>query len=248
MKKMSQMYSHTVLFLFKLTGATATFSNQNYQVQNADNQNNIITYTAPDSLTDNRTNDEITVQVQDSAGATSQATIKIYFYHDNNHPNKPLNIENISTRMGDLTPANTIIWDIDNLTGFSDTVSNNSIKYTVISNSKFSIDSTTGYLKTNPGATFNNESESVRLTAEAVMQNNEHVAVQFLVTIAIINSINFDEDNNGDGIPNEIENVENGELILNDDFEFDDRFSDYNKENVTLKLTLETKLKLIKQN
>ena len=47
------------------------------------------------------------------------------------------------------------------------------------------------------------------------MQNNEHVAVQFLVTIAIINSINFDEDNNGDGIPNEIENVENGELILN---------------------------------
>ena len=204
-----------------------------------------IQYTAPSELSDEQKQDEIIVEVEDSNGAKTKATIDIYFYHTNSHPTRPLKIDDITTRMGDLTPGDTIIWDVDNLNGFNDMVLNSPITYEITSNDKFSIEKTTGYLMVNQNQTFNNERDKCKITAVVTTQNNEYIAVKFNVKVSLINSIDFN-DRNDDGIPKEIDTINDGELILDNDFEFDDRFSDYNKEEVTFEIDSGNKIEINK--
>ena len=82
-------------------------------------------------------------------------------------------------------------------------------------------------------------------TAVATTQNNEYIAVKFNVKVSLINSIDFN-DRNDDGIPKEIDTINDGELILDNDFEFDERFSDYNKEEVTFEIDSGNKIEINK--
>ena len=230
-----------------LTGAQASFiNNANNQVTaTSAGTSNQLQYTAPSELSNEQKQDQIIVEVEDSNGAKTKATIDIYFYHTNSHPTRPLKIDDITTRMGDLTPGDTIIWDVDNLNGFNDMVLNSPITYEITSNDKFSIEKNSGYLMVNQNQTFNQSEETIELTAVATTQNNEYIAVKFNVKVSLINSIDFN-DRNDDGIPKEIDTINDCELILDNDFEFDERFSDYNKEEVTFEIDSGNKIEINK--
>ena len=226
-----------------LTATDADSANLTYAiVQNttlnnasASLQNNILTYNAPSTLPGESYTDQIIVSASDNAETTS-ATINIYFYHQNEHPQQPLNIPNIQTRMGTNTSAGTILWDLNNQHGFRDVVTNAAIRYTKLSNDKFIVEESTGYLKVADNAEFNsNQNETIEVSAVAQLNNLSFIAVTFTVTVDIIPSLNLDDGSNN-GIPDQIDSINTGELILDNDFNFNESFADFRKENVTIEV------------
>ena len=93
---------------------------------------NTLTYTRPNSLV--TTTEKITIEViavDPSNGKSQPATYTIYFYHKNEHPSKPMEMNDVDFEIGEHYVENDIIWDFDNEITNQDRILSNNITYSM---------------------------------------------------------------------------------------------------------------------
>lgn len=197
---------------------------------------NKLTYTRPNSL--DTTTEKITIEViavdHPSNGRSQPATYTIYFYHSNKHPSKPMEMNNVDFEIGEHYDIDDIIWDFDNEITNQDLILSNNITYSMTSNDHFSIDPNTGELKLKTKMTYQSDAlnkHTLTIRAHGIA-NNEIVGVELTATISIGKSMSMDStDTDNDGVPDDIVNIDSGNLIIDKDIDFSE-IGDLNKENV----------------
>lgn len=210
---------------------------------------NTLTYTRPDSLNINTEKIALDViAINPSNGRSQPATYTIYFYHSNIHPSKPMEINNVDFEIGEHYVIDDIIWDFDNEVTNQDLILSNNITYSMTSNDHFSIDPNTGELKLTTNMTYQSDaSNNHTLTIRAQgIANNEIIGVELTATISIGKSMDSTDTDN-DGVPDDITNIDSGNLIIDKDIDFS-KIGDLNKENVDFVIDIGDELDISSSN
>ena len=218
-------------------------------IEGASISGNTLTYTRPNSL--DTTTEKITIEVialDPSNGRSQPATYTIYFYHSNKHPSKPMEINNVDFEIGEHYIIDDIIWDFDNEVTNEDLILSNNITYSMTSNDHFSINPNTGELKLTTNMTYQSDaSNNHTLTIRAHgIANNEIIGVELTATISIGKSMGSTDIDN-DGIPDNIINIDSGNLIIDKDIDFS-KIGDLNKENFDFVIDIGDELDISSSN
>ena len=192
-----------------------------------------LTYTPPQSLPRTTEKIEINVVAIDPSNLKSKpAVFNIYFYHTNKHPSKLLEISDIEFEIGEHYTINDIIWDLKNEITNNDRIKSESITYSMNPNSFFSINPNTGELKVNSELeykTTGGNSQTLQIKAHSDV-DNELVGVTATAIITVGKSMDI-SDNNNNNIPDDIENIDSGDLIIDRELDFT-KIGDLNKKDV----------------
>ena len=162
---------------------------------------------------------DISIIVSDQNGnkGASRST-KIYFYREFSDVTSNFSLIGRSIRVPDNATANSEIVDINNPANGLDSVDNINIQYSMTTNDFFRINSTNGkiFLKSN---SFSANQPSINVTIYATATTNtDIIGVYANYSFEVLSNLDLITDNNGNGIPDELELDSNGNGIP-DEFE-----------------------------